>query len=754
MENLPLQAGDWGPLNDWLIRISSGSLSSSGYRLTSDGTTVTAFDKAGATVASGVDGGAVFTSVLALLPATGGHIEFRNDGNVFPWTTTPGLPRSITRKLTIKGNWATVRLSSSAPRMFDYNKIADYDTFQHIDIGEFVVDANNIGGQHHVVIGPWQNGSWLRKINLDDINVHDIRIINAVVGTSFSTDFRIGVHIGGAASTVNDTLCTFTNCSVKRIWSDGCLQLVTIHAPPVAAEAIANTFHDKIVVEDITHDLPTVPTAFNAGAHVMAGTKGQGGSIEISRVRGKNSPDVGVEYDGWQNVVLNDIIIEDAYDFAFYHANYRPPTDVEAQIATHVNCVARRRNLNDHGQGFSIVVPGGMSVTAVAATDIFTAVAHGFVNTDRVVFSTITGGAGISVGTAYFIISATTDTFQVSTSSGGAALDVTSDLTVGTVTPLSRRPGSFHFGDGCFYHRMTTSAGFTVQQEAFDFIGPRRLTGELHAVFEFPAYNGGTQVNPSGIRIRSASTSDRTDVRLKIACRVIGNNASTGTIAWRTLLLREGLLTNFDIDMLSDVQIATDGNAALIHADIGATAGVSSAQLSGRLKIDIPSSAGGGGGNTPVGIQFESGVINTVPGGELLIYNSDFAGLAAGSNNVVFTGATTLQSKTRFINNAWRVFPKPSAAMGASNFAAATFTTATGNQYIGNNQADIHFASGSGAAITLIEASKDGTTYESVYSQASGVMAQNVLVPVDHGDFIRVTFATTQPTTRVRFKKT
>jgi hypothetical protein len=58
-----------------------------------------------------------------------------------------------------------------------------------------------------------------------------------------------------------------------------------------------------------------------------------------------------------------------------------------------------------------------------------------------------------------------------------------------------------------------------------------------------------------------------------------------------------------------------------------------------------------------------------------------------------------------------------------------------------------------GAGITKIELSKDGTTYEQVYVQASGAMAQDVLVPVDNGDYVRVTFATTQPTTRVRFGK-
>jgi hypothetical protein len=108
-----------------------------------------------------------------------------------------------------------------------------------------------------------------------------------------------------------------------------------------------------------------------------------------------------------------------------------------------------------------------------------------------------------------------------------------------------------------------------------------------------------------------------------------------------------------------------------------------------------------------------------------------------------------------FRNIVWKSgqYPKPSAAMSANNFAAATFTTAVGNQYTGGLPAEIHFQTGTGAAITAIATSKDGSTYEQVYAQASAAMAQDVLVPVDNGDFVKVTFATTQPTTRVRFRR-
>lgn len=76
---------------------------------------------------------------------------------------------------------------------------------------------------------------------------------------------------------------------------------------------------------------------------------------------------------------------------------------------------------------------GGFGVEAatfVASTDTFTSFAHGYVNTDRVlVYDVHTAGVptGYTEGTVYFVVSATTDTFQLSATSGGAAVNGTTD---------------------------------------------------------------------------------------------------------------------------------------------------------------------------------------------------------------------------------------------------------------------------------------------------------------------------------------
>lgn len=68
--------------------------------------------------------------------------------------------------------------------------------------------------------------------------------------------------------------------------------------------------------------------------------------------------------------------------------------------------------------------------TIDAVTDLFLSKAHGLTTDDRVFFSTVNGEAiptGIVTTTLYFVLAAglTADVFQVSTTSGGAALNVT-----------------------------------------------------------------------------------------------------------------------------------------------------------------------------------------------------------------------------------------------------------------------------------------------------------------------------------------
>lgn len=69
--------------------------------------------------------------------------------------------------------------------------------------------------------------------------------------------------------------------------------------------------------------------------------------------------------------------------------------------------------------------------TADNATDFFTATSHGLVNGDIILIDN-TGGAlptGTSINTLYYVVNKTTNTFQISTTAGGAAVNFTTNGT-------------------------------------------------------------------------------------------------------------------------------------------------------------------------------------------------------------------------------------------------------------------------------------------------------------------------------------
>lgn len=76
------------------------------------------------------------------------------------------------------------------------------------------------------------------------------------------------------------------------------------------------------------------------------------------------------------------------------------------------------------------------AVTGDAASNVLTAAAnHGLRAGNRVVFRGLVGGSGLVEGDVYYVISAglTDSAFEVSATSGGAAVNFTTDVTAGRV---------------------------------------------------------------------------------------------------------------------------------------------------------------------------------------------------------------------------------------------------------------------------------------------------------------------------------
>lgn len=99
------------------------------------------------------------------------------------------------------------------------------------------------------------------------------------------------------------------------------------------------------------------------------------------------------------------------------------------------------------------LLDAGTEITAVTATnadDTFTKTAHGLANGTLVVLTEKTGGSGVTAGDAgnanglaepLFVIGSLANTFQLSRTSGGTAVDIGSDITSVKVTPLNEISG-------------------------------------------------------------------------------------------------------------------------------------------------------------------------------------------------------------------------------------------------------------------------------------------------------------------------
>ena len=80
------------------------------------------------------------------------------------------------------------------------------------------------------------------------------------------------------------------------------------------------------------------------------------------------------------------------------------------------------------------VVP--YAVTGDAATDVITATGHIYTANQTVIFTAITGGAGLAANTVYFVRDISGSTFKLAATSGGAAINFTTNITAGTVIAI------------------------------------------------------------------------------------------------------------------------------------------------------------------------------------------------------------------------------------------------------------------------------------------------------------------------------
>lgn len=83
------------------------------------------------------------------------------------------------------------------------------------------------------------------------------------------------------------------------------------------------------------------------------------------------------------------------------------------------------------------------AVTGTESTNIINHAGHSFVNGDQLVFTSITGGSGLVANTVYFVVSAVAGvSYQLSATTGGAAINFTTDISAGQIGRAFGQTGS------------------------------------------------------------------------------------------------------------------------------------------------------------------------------------------------------------------------------------------------------------------------------------------------------------------------
>ena len=122
------------------------------------------------------------------------------------------------------------------------------------------------------------------------------------------------------------------------------------------------------------------------------------------------------------------------------------------------------------------------AITGTAATDIISHVGHTFLSGDPIVFASLTGGAGLVVGTVYFVRNPVAGvSYELSATTGGALLNFTTDISAGSVGRAFGTTGSN------FVHKtgnLPALVGTLLLTDSEDYAVPQHTTNSgLPCVF-------------------------------------------------------------------------------------------------------------------------------------------------------------------------------------------------------------------------------------------------------------------------------
>jgi len=129
----------------------------------------------------------------------------------------------------------------------------------------------------------------------------------------------------------------------------------------------------------------------------------------------------------WQVEQMLKQMVRDI-EYSFVNGVYQAPSDNTTGRKTRGLLAACSTNV----QSTAATGTALPTVTATASTDKVNSTGHGLSNGDTVVFTALTGGAGLTTDTTYYVVNKATNDFQVALTKGGSAVDITTDASAAT----------------------------------------------------------------------------------------------------------------------------------------------------------------------------------------------------------------------------------------------------------------------------------------------------------------------------------
>lgn len=237
------------------------------------------------------------------------------------------------------GPGASLKLSASCPRAFEFQRLADYDTFRKVRISDATIDADNVNGNKDSVIGNWVGGVHPQRVSYEDIELVDLHIFNlpstlANVGAPLRPHIWLDSNEPGPPWP-GPTQCTMNRIKIIRPRLFGGDSGIMINATPASASSPTgtNNYSDNILIEDALVELNSgaAPAGFLPQSGIIMGGSGTGGKARVVRPVVKYSGDVGIEIDAFQDAVIDTPETTNC-KIGVYLNNFHSAIDVTQQV--------------------------------------------------------------------------------------------------------------------------------------------------------------------------------------------------------------------------------------------------------------------------------------------------------------------------------------------------------------------------------------------------------------------------------------